>query len=267
MIQRNETKNENDWRELTRHVAELEQKQTKLNEELLAKESLLSICSHELKTPLTSISLQTQMARRSLKKGQDLFSREKIEKLIQITDSQDKKLLRLVEDMLDHSRIQVGKFTITREHFDLCELVKEIVGRYEAQATSMNGHLDLKTEKSIVGFWDRLRIEQVVTNLINNAFKFGNGKPIRVEVAEHADTAWISVQDSGNAIPSEHHTKVFHQFEQLSEGAPKCGMGLGLFISKAIIELHGGSIGLESSPGLGARFTVKLPLSAKVIHC
>jgi signal transduction histidine kinase len=243
-------------------ITELQETKKQLNEALAAKTAFMSVCGHELKTPLTSMSLQAQLTERALKKGDPaVLSHDRIAKMASHTSSQVKRLLRLVEDMLDHSRIQMGKLQLHLESVDLSELVEEVVGRFQLQTESEGCPIWIENGVALVGQWDRFRIEQVVTNLISNAIKYGNGKPIEVTLSRLGDEAVLSVRDFGIGIPKEQHSKVFEQFERVSHSTHVSGLGLGLYITKNIIEQHRGEIGLESEPGQGSCFTVKLPLN------
>ncbi|MFL5814782.1 MAG: sensor histidine kinase [Bdellovibrionia bacterium] len=242
-------------------IAELQETKKQLNEALEAKTAFMSVCGHELKTPLTSMSLQAQLTERALQKGNPAaLSYERVSKMANHTSSQVKRLLRLVDDMLDHSRIQMGKLQLQPESVDLSKLVEEVVGRFQLQAESVGCPIWVENGVTLVGEWDRFRIEQVVTNLISNAIKYGAGKPIEVSLSRQDDAAVLAVRDFGIGIPKEHHDKVFGQFERVSHSTHVSGLGLGLYITKSIIDQHRGEIALESEPGQGSCFTVKLPL-------
>lgn len=251
--------------ERAQSIEELEETKTRLNEALEAKTAFMSVCGHELKTPLTSMSLQSQLTERALKKGDAAaLTHERIAKMASHTSSQVKRLLRLVEDMLDHSRIQMGKLQLHPESVDLSQLVEEVVGRFQLQAESVGCPIWIENGVTLTGQWDRFRIEQVVTNLISNAIKYGAGKPIEIGLSRNEDLAMLSVRDYGIGISKENHSKVFAQFERVSHSTHISGLGLGLYITKSIVEQHRGDISLESEPGQGSRFTVKLPLHSVV---
>ena len=243
------------------NIAALQDTKLKLNGALEAKNAFLSVCGHELKTPLTSLSLQTQLTQRAIKAGNEaLLAPERVSKMVNQTDSQIKRLLRLVDDMLDHSRIQMNKLQLQPESVELATLIKEVVERYQPQAEAAGCSIWIENGVSLVGLWDRFRIEQVVTNLISNAIKYGAGKPIEISLSEQESVALISIRDHGIGISKENHSKVFQQFERVSSSNHISGLGLGLYITKNIVEQHGGKICLESEPGHGSRFIVMLPL-------
>ncbi|MBI3542698.1 MAG: HAMP domain-containing histidine kinase [Deltaproteobacteria bacterium] len=250
--------------ERAENISELQETRGQLNEALKAKTAFMSICGHELKTPLTSLSLQNQLAARAIRTGDTaLLSRERISSMVNQTDSQIKRLLRLVDDMLDQSRIQMGKLKLEVEDVDLSELIEEVVGRYQQQAESAGSPIWLDNRQPLSGRWDRFRIEQVVTNLVSNAIKYGAGKPLEIGLSRRGNTAVIAVRDHGSGIAKEHHSKIFEQFERVSPSPHIAGLGLGLYITKNIVEQHGGTIRVESQPGQGSCFLVQLPLDAQ----
>jgi signal transduction histidine kinase len=176
------------------------------------------------------------------------------------TTSQVKRLLRLVDDMLDHSRIQMGKLQLTFESVDLSILVQEVVARFQLQAEAIGCPIWVEDGAPLIGHWDRFRIEQVVSNLISNAIKYGAGKPIEVSLTQSGNEAILFVRDHGIGIAQEDQAKIFDQFERVSHTTHISGLGLGLYITKSIVEQHQGNISLESEIGQGSRFIVRLPL-------
>lgn len=227
------------------------------------RDEFLSIASHELKTPLTSLKLQSQIMIRNLRKGDsEALSKEKISTFIELLDVQTSRLNRLVDDMLDISRLRTGKFQIDKEKMDLKDAINGAIERLTHQIFEQT-HSPLLTEISgpIIGEWDRLRIEQVITNLITNAIRYGNHHPIKIRAYKDQDFAYIEVSDQGRGIGRENFEKIFERFERAGMSANESsGMGLGLYIAKQIIDAHNGTISLESELQKGSTFTVKLPL-------
>jgi signal transduction histidine kinase/CHASE1-domain containing sensor protein len=229
-------------------------------EAISVRDEFLSICSHELKTPLTTLKLQTQLNRRKAVKQEGLSTQSFIG-LLSTTERQVDRLSRLVDDMLDVSRIATGRLKITMEAFDLADVVREVAERLTPQAESAGSRLQLEIGTSIMGQWDRLRIDQVVTNLITNAVKYGAGQPIRLSLTETAGEAKLLVRDEGMGIAPEHQKRIFERFERVTEDSGISGLGLGLYITRQILEAHGGTIQVESDIGRGATFIVTLPVS------
>ena len=228
-----------------------------------ARDEFLSIASHELKTPLTPLKLQLQTLRRlqdrGMVEGQDFHDR--LRKVLNTSDRQIERLNKLVEELLDVSRINNGKLLLSPEEVDLTELVSEITQRFNNELQVSQCSLRIDARAKIVGHWDRLRIEQVVVNLLTNAMKYGPEKPILIEVRSEADGAMalIRIQDHGIGISKADQDRIFGRFERAVPAANFGGLGLGLYIVSQILEAHGGSVTVESELGSGSTFTVRLP--------
>jgi signal transduction histidine kinase len=232
---------------------ELKQTELDLKKAVRARDEFLSVASHELKTPLTTLKLQAQLRRRNLEKG-ELTAKNVVDDERQIG-----RLARLVDDMLDVSRISSGKFKLAPEDFDLSELVKEVVERFGPQLLNAKIAISVEAPKPVTGHWDRPRIEQVFTNLLTNAMKYGEGRPVAISVALRSGFAELEVADNGLGIQPSDHDRIFHAFERAAPSGVS-GLGLGLYIAKQLVEAHGGTIHVESANGQGARFIVGLPL-------
>ena len=223
-------------------------------EAVRARDDFLSIASHELRTPLTPLRLRIQILRRLLAHG-ETPPREKLAASLDTLDRQTERLGRLVSDLLDVSRITAGKLTLHRERLDLAEIASEVVERYAGVSGS---RIALQTQ-SAPGSWDRARLEQVATNLLANAIKYGEGKPIDVVVAPKDGVAVLVVRDRGIGIAAQDTERIFGRFERATSAISYGGLGLGLYIAQQIAAAHGGRISVESAPGQGAAFTVALP--------
>jgi PAS domain S-box-containing protein len=227
---------------------------------IAARDAFLSIASHELKTPLTSLTLQAQMRRRQLdRENFAAFTPAKLVRMVEGDARQLDRLNRLIDDMLDISRIRAGKLAIHPEPVNLLQLVREIADRHAEQFARAGAALEVGGEDGVTGLWDRFRIEQVVTNLLSNALKYGGGKPVRVSVRAVGSEALLEVRDEGIGVAPADQERIFRQFERAVGPAEVSGLGLGLFIVKQILQLQGGTIRLESAPGKGSCFTVSLP--------
>jgi signal transduction histidine kinase/HAMP domain-containing protein len=229
------------------------------------RDEFLSIASHELKTPLTSLGLQLELMRQKIDVGhQSAPPIDKIARVFDIAGRQVERLSRLVEDLLDVSRIEVGKLSFHFERVDLAELVRGVVGRFAEQLSKAGSALALEIEGEVLGPFDQIRVEQVVDNLLSNAVKYASGQPVTVSLARRGALARLVVQDGGPGIPPAERTRIFERFERGDASATRAsGLGLGLFIAKEIVRGHGGSIRLESPEGSGARFVVELPVAAE----
>jgi signal transduction histidine kinase len=167
----------------------------------------------------------------------------------------------LVNQMLDVSRIQVGRLDLQREPVDLAELVRDVVGRHGDEAERAGCELTVWAERAR-GLWDPMRIDQVVTNLLANALKYGAGAPVQLKVAIAGSWARLTVTDHGIGIAAKERGRLFQRWGRLAHERHYAGLGLGLWIAQQIVEQHGGRIDFESQPNAGATFIVDLPLLA-----
>ncbi|HEX5754326.1 MAG TPA: CHASE domain-containing protein [Archangium sp.] len=220
-----------------------------------AREEFMSIASHELKSPLNGLSLRLQMLESMARSG---APPERLLATIQGGRAGVQRLARLISELMDMARITGGRFRIERTETDLGELVREVSERLEPEALRSGSQLRLSAGANLTGSWDGMRLEQVVTNLLDNAIKYGAGLPIDISVHRDGDWAVLEVVDHGIGIPPARLPRVFDRFERAVSDQQYTGLGLGLYISRQIVELHGGTIQVESQPG-ETRFTVRLP--------
>lgn len=245
---------------LAKELKEHRRTEELLRQAIRARDTFLSIASHELKTPLTSLKLQTQIRKRAVTKGDySRFSSESLPKLVTDDEKQINRLTRLVDDMLDISRLRAGKLELQIESFDFCALTKDIAARLATQFEAAHCNISITANCAVVCQWDRYRIEQVVTNLLTNAMKYGAAKPIEILVTNDESSVQFVVKDNGMGIAEKDHERIFEQFERAVTANEISGLGLGLYISKQIIEAHGGKISVKSHVNSGAEFTVELP--------
>ena len=227
-----------------------------------AREDFISIASHELRTPLTPLTLQLDRLRRML--GRKELGLEEVGKLQASLERQTTRLTTLVEILLDVTRLRSGPMRLKREKVDLSALARETIDGLADHLRLARSELTIETTGPIEGLWDRVRLQQAITNLLTNAIKYGEGKPISVTVG-HDDAgqrAQIAVKDQGPGIAKRDQARLFKRFERLpATGSAGGGLGLGLYITREIIEAHGGTVRLESRPGFGATFTCALPLA------
>jgi PAS domain S-box-containing protein len=219
-------------------------------------DEFLSIASHELRTPLTALQLQFATLRAQAEHGNEAL-RKRIDRARKISD----RLAKLVETLLDVSRIAAGKLKLNLEAFDLGEAVRDVVERFRDDAKEAGCALATSIEASIQGQWDRLRVEQILTNLISNSIKYAAGKPIEISVTRDGNEAVMKVRDEGPGIPEAELSRIFERFERAASSRHYGGMGLGLYVAKQIAEAHGGTIAAENLTR-GARLVVKLPVAS-----
>jgi PAS domain S-box-containing protein len=224
-----------------------------------ARDEFLSIASHELRTPLTALRLALENMRRvSSREAIERLPPEHVAKVLATAERQGQRLEKLVAALLDVSRIHMGRLELELEEVDLGQAVADGVAQVEDEATQAGSAVTARGEATR-GVWDRLRISQVVTNLLSNAVKYGAGKPVEVTYGEQSGRAWLLVRDQGIGIDPADQRYIFERFERAVSSRNYGGLGLGLYIVKRIIEAHGGTIRVESTPGEGAAFYVELP--------
>lgn len=229
-----------------------------LQESLKARDEFISLASHELKTPLTSLKLRAQLAIRKLNNG--YFSKEKIKEFSDEIVKQVDRLERLVNDILDFSRIRTGNLSLQPEQFNFSQQIEDLIDRMGAQFSSENYPELFLSHSNINVYWDKLRIEQVMTNLLTNAIKYGENTPITVEIKDEGDDILISVQDRGRGIDRNFKETIFNRFERAGISPNEIsGLGLGLYITYQIVTSHSGTIWVQSELGEGSIFYIKLP--------
>lgn len=225
------------------------------------RDVFLSIAAHELRTPLTAMTLGLQLLSEDVA-CEHLADRPRGR--LKLALRQTDRLAKLVEHLLDLSRVSAGKLELALEDVDLSMSVQDIVERLADEARRADCRVELESFEGAHGFWDRLRVEQVVTNLLSNAIKYGRGKPVEVSVRTSERAVTLSVRDHGIGISAGDLNRLFQPFERAASHRHYSGLGLGLFISRQIVDAHGGSIHVTSQPGLGSTFVVELPHAATV---
>ena len=223
-----------------------------------ARDDFLSIASHELRTPLTSLRLLLQTSVRQLRRGDGLDAGSALDKLLAI-ERQASRLSTLIDQLLDISRIDARRMKLTLEPVDLSAVVAEVLTRHRSDAARAGCSIEVRTPGPLVGRWDAGRLDQVVTNLVGNAIKYGAHHPITIDVRREGEHAVLEVADAGIGIAPEHHRRIFERFERASSSRNYGGFGLGLWIVGMILDALGGTIAVDSALGKGARFTVRLP--------
>jgi PAS domain S-box-containing protein len=224
------------------------------------KDEFLSIASHELRTPVTSIKGYTQLAKMLIKEG-DLATSEEY---LDIALDQIDRMSRLILELLDVSRIETGRLEIRREPIAWAHFVRDVVHRHHTAVSDRRFHVSVVDDsKSVIG--DRDRLEQVLGNLLENAVKYSpDGSDVTVTVEDRDGTFVTAVCDRGIGIPADELGQVFERFHRGRQVSSTNygGLGLGLYITKQIIERHGGSIWVESREGQGTTFFFSLPATA-----
>jgi PAS domain S-box-containing protein len=230
----------------------------KAQEEVRERDEFLSIASHELRTPVTALQLQLQLLQRSAGRSVGGMPGALAEKLVPL-ERQCRRIAVLVNELLDVSRLRLGRLELRLEELDLAEVARESVSHLRDEGVKLGSTIEVVAPDPAPGRWDRVRIEQVITNLLSNAIKFGQGKPIVVGVAGDRERARLEVKDHGIGIEPEDQARIFGRFERAVPTHHFGGLGLGLYIAREIVEAHGGKIAVSSVPGSGTTFTIDLP--------
>jgi PAS domain S-box-containing protein len=241
-----------------------------LEEAISARDDFLSIASHELRTPLTPIRLSVQSLRRKGRQPDAALPKGLVNQL-ETMDRQVSRLDTLINELLDVSRITVGRLDLVLEEFDLLGLVREVLGRFQQELDSGGFHVTLSlgaegapppdvAAGDFAGRWDRVRLDQVVSNLLSNAIKYGGqDKRIEIRVEQTAEGLSVSIRDYGMGISPADQDRIFERFERLISVRHFGGFGLGLWIVRQIADAHGGRVRVASQPGEGSTFTLEVP--------
>ncbi|PCR96011.1 hybrid sensor histidine kinase/response regulator [Pseudomonas fluorescens] len=242
-------------------LQQLQSTQGELEQAVRMRDDFMSIVAHEVRTPLNGLILETQLRKMHLARDNAAaFTLDKMHAMVDRDERQIKSLIRLIEDMLDVSRIRTGKLSIRPSRFDLAQLVGNLLQNFAQQIEAAETEVSFTAAEPVEGQWDEFRIEQVVSNLLTNALRYGGKSPVQVRVYREGNEARVEVADQGIGISEENQKRIFQQFERVSAKTVVAGLGLGLFISEQIVAAHGGSIVVESKINEGALFRVCLPL-------
>jgi signal transduction histidine kinase len=222
------------------------------------RDEFISVAAHELKNPLTAFRLQVEALSRALRRPGVEVTRERITRGVTAMEQSAARFVELVNRLLDVSRVSTGQLHLEVTDVDLPRLVEECIERMRADIERAGSPVQIRAAPT-VGRWDRLRVESVVTNLLSNALKYGLGRPIEIAVEEAAGQVRLVVRDHGIGISLEDQARIFARYERAVPPESYEGLGIGLWLTRAIVQAHGGTIAVESRPGAGAAFTVTLP--------
>ncbi|MDI1436899.1 ATP-binding protein [Polyangium sorediatum] len=247
-------------------AADLARLATDLRAALRARDDFLSVASHELRTPIATLRLTLEALQRATSRGgEGGLSRADAMPRIEMAMRQVERSAALVDQLLDVSQLSSGKLSLSFAETDLGALVRRVVERLSVQAAAAGSLLEVRTEPEVVGQWDEGRLDQVVTNLLTNAIKYGAGRPVTIEVKRHRGEAELVVRDRGIGIPAEAQGRIFERFERAVPASHYGGFGLGLWIVRQFVEQMGGQVSVASTEGQGATFTVCLPLARSAV--
>ncbi|MEW5853779.1 MAG: ATP-binding protein [Myxococcota bacterium] len=241
-------------------VAGLQQAVRQAARAVALRDEFITLASHELRTPLTTMRLNLYNTRRLLGMPvDDEAIKARTTKLVDGLDRQLTRLERLILDMFDVSMLESG-MKLSPEPLDLAALGESLAPK----AAAVGSVLSVRVTGPVEGSWDRRWVQQLVANLLDNAIKYGQGRPVDVEVLQQDGQVHVVVQDHGVGIAPEDRQRIFEKFARVSPPGLEPGLGLGLYVADQTARLHGGRIDVESTLGAGTRFTVVLPRTVPV---
>jgi len=244
-------------------LRELNQTQQELQRSLKMRDEFMSLVAHELRTPLNTLFLETQMRSLQIKRGNTAaFAPQQMEAMVQRDERQIKSMIRLIDDMLDVSRMRSGKLSIRPANVELMSLLERVVSDLSLQAATTGSSLTLRPHDPVSGCWDEFRVEQVIVNLLTNALRYGGGQPVEVNVEQIGECVQINVRDGGKGIAPADLERIFEPYERGARNGEPKGLGLGLYISRQLAMSHSGELRVTSSAGEGSTFSLVLPCSA-----
>lgn len=244
----------------------IERLEEELKRATRVRDDFMSIASHELKTPVTALRLQFQLLRRGVNPATKLVpSAEKLASILDMANRQVDRLAHLIEDLVDVARIEAGELQYEFASHDVAAIAEETLARF-AGTPNQPKLITASGNEPLWAFCDRHRIEQVLTNLISNAIKYGGERPGELRLERSGTKIKASLRDFGNGIPAERQKLIFDRFERAVSYHYISGLGLGLFISREIAEAHDGSVTLLSKEGEGATFTLAIPAQSRSIR-
>ncbi|TVQ80973.1 MAG: sensor histidine kinase [Bradymonadales bacterium] len=232
------------------------------------RDEFFSIASHELKTPISALSLHLQLMRRMLRSSESIEDLRRVfGSKMKDMDRQMDRLTALIENLLDLSRLRSGKIKLDPEYFDFAEMLREVVARTQPMARHRGIKMSLTANESVFGWWDRFRMEQIINNLLTNAVKYGEHKPIDIDLSSDGKRLRVSVKDRGVGIPSRDQQKIFDRFERSVHSSQVSGLGLGLYIVSEFVKAHQGRIELSSELNKGSCFRLEFPIFISQEDC
>ncbi len=250
-------------RERAELVAQLEESNRKLKDAVQARDDFLTVASHELKTPLHVLGLQVSTSAFLMESG--TVPLEKIKARLHKAQGEVGRLNRLITNLLDISRITANRLFLEPQDHDLVAVAREVLERDREEVVRAGCSVSLVAPDALPGHWDRLRLDQVLTNLLSNALKYGDKKPVAITISRVEERARIVVADEGLGIDQVDLGRIFERFERAVSPRSHSGFGLGLWIVRQILDAMGGTIRAESQKGRGSTFTVEFPLRTAAV--
>lgn len=237
-------------------IAALRAEVARLEAQIMARDNLLAVAAHELRNPMHTILLLVRSALLIAQREQATNLTPKLERIRHVVDTYVKRATLL----LDSVRLESSGFATDRTRFDFCDVVRDICASYEPEVQFAGSSLNFSTPEKLCGTWNRLAAEQIVANLVSNAIKYSEGKPVDVVVGTEGNRVRLTVRDQGPGIAEEDQQRIFERFQQaIGSGRKRGGFGIGLWLVRSLVDAHDGSLALRSSLGEGSTFTVLLP--------
>jgi signal transduction histidine kinase len=227
-------------------------------EAVKVRDEFLSIASHELRTPLTPLLLHVQALERATSSAGPI-PRDRLIRSLSVAKRQVQRFTALIENLLDVSRIRGKRLHLNLDDTDFSAVVVDACGRFREEAQRVGSSLEVHVQPNVTGIWDRLRLEQIVTNLLSNALKYGPNQPVEIGLSADDDAARLTVRDHGIGVDDKDAERIFGRFERAVSLRSYGGLGLGLYIVRQIAGAHEGTVHVEPTPGGGATFVVVLP--------
>ncbi len=249
-------------RNLNTKISNLEEQNKTYLNEIRSRDEFISITSHELKTPLTSMLLHTQTLIHNIRNVPIAnFSIENLLKMLESVEGQTKRLSKMINDLLSVSVVTGGKINLEYEKIDFNKLVEGVLNDFSEKIQQENYTVTYDAKEKIVGNWDKVRIEQALSNLISNAIKYGEHRPIQIKIKKSRGFAEFIIKDEGVGISRQDQKHIFDIFQRNAPSTKYKGLGVGLYITREIINAHRGKIEVSSKLNKGTKIKVKFPLS------
>jgi PAS domain S-box-containing protein len=246
---------------ITLDITVAEEQKAALEAALRSRDVFLSIASHELRTPITGMKIRTQMFKRAIRNNSPhAYEPIRVTEMVDALDYGLDRMTRLIEDMLDISKIQLGKLSLQCEPTDITKLVSEVIERMRPWFTSVGITVHTKLTEGLYCNLDRFRFEQVLTNLATNSIRYAPSAPVEVELKREANHVVLRFRDHGPGVPQVDHENIFKRFERRVSADKTSGMGLGLYICREILKSHGGTIRIDGETSPGTCFLIELPI-------
>jgi signal transduction histidine kinase len=230
-----------------------------LRHEIALRDEFIATAAHELRNPISPVYMQLEHLKESISAMQEPIAKPWLMAQLAAMTGRLDRFLETLDRLLDASRLGAGHLVLLPGPCDLVEIARAVLHASERELTAAGCTAQLDAPASATGWWDRLRIEQVIGNLLSNAIRYGAGQPISIAIATSPDEVLLTIKDRGIGIPADDLPKIFVRFERARNVGRSAGLGLGLWIVAELCRAMGGQITVASELGKGATFTVALP--------